>query len=110
MTPWVILGGALGALPFGVFEAVVIPHNAYGWAYLAIYGVLTFTSYALYNSALAKLPTTLVAISAYGQPVIATGLAIILLNEFPSPLGLLGAIIVVAGLLIATLNRGAHQG
>jgi drug/metabolite transporter (DMT)-like permease len=109
VTPWVILGGALGALPFGVFEDVVVPHDAYGWAYLTLYGVLTFTSYALYNSALAKLPTTLVAISAYGQPVIATGLAIVLLSEYPSLAGLMGAIIVVVGLLIATLNRGTHQ-
>jgi drug/metabolite transporter (DMT)-like permease len=109
VTPWVILGGALGALPFGVFEDAVVPHDAYGWIYLAVYGVLTFTSYALYNSALSKLPTTLVAISAYGQPVIATGLAIVLLSEFPSLVGLMGAIIVVAGLLIATLNRGTQQ-
>jgi len=86
-----------------------VPHDAYGWAYLTLYGVLTFTSYALYNSALAKLPTTLVAISAYGQPVIATGLAIVLLSEYPSLAGLMGAIIVVVGLLIATLNRGTHQ-
>ncbi|MFO0990982.1 MAG: DMT family transporter [Hyphomicrobiales bacterium] len=109
VTPWVILGGALGALPFGIFEEVIIPHNAYGWGYLAIYGLLTFTSYALYNVALSKLPTTLVAITAYGQPVIATGLAIVLLGEFPSPVGLMGALIVIAGLLIATLNRGAQQ-
>lgn len=109
VTPWVILGGALGALPFGIFEDVIIPHGAYGWSYLAIYGVLTFTSYALYNVALSKLPTTLVAISAYGQPVIAAGLAIVLLGEFPSPVGLMGALIVIAGLLIATFNRGAHQ-
>ncbi len=110
VTPWVILGGAMGALPFGAFEEVVIPHDAYGWIYLAIYGVLTFTSYALYNSALSNLPTTLVAISAYGQPVIATGLAILVLSEFPSPVGLLGALIVIAGLLIATFNRSAQQG
>ena len=109
VTPWVILGGALGALPFGIFEEVIVPHDAYGWVYLAIYGVLTFTSYGLYNVALSKLPTTLVAVSAYGQPVIATGLAIIILGEFPSPIGLLGTMIVVAGLLIATLNWSAPQ-
>jgi drug/metabolite transporter (DMT)-like permease len=109
VTPWVILGGALGTLPFLMFEEVVFPHEAYGWTYLAIYGVLTFTSYALYNIALSKLPTTLVAISAYGQPVIATGLAMILLGEFPSPVGLLGAAIVIAGLLIGSFNRGTHQ-
>ena len=54
-----------------------------------------------------KLPTTLVAISGYGQPVIATGLAILLLGEIPSLGSVLGAAVVIAGLLIATFNRGA---
>jgi len=108
VTPWVVFGGALGALPFGWTEARLFPDDLYGWGYLATYGILTFVSYALYNSALSRLPTTLVAISAYGQPVIATGLAIILLGEFPSLTGLIGAAIVIAGLLIATVDREAH--
>jgi drug/metabolite transporter (DMT)-like permease len=108
VTPWVVLGGALGALPFGWTESRLFPDDLYGWGYLATYGILTFISYALYNSALSRLPTTLVAISAYGQPVIATGLAIILLSEFPSLTALIGAAIVIAGLLIATVDREAH--
>jgi len=55
---------------------------------------------------LSKLPTTLVAISGYGQPVMATGLAMILIGEVPTLGGLLGAGVVLAGLLIATVDRG----
>jgi len=106
VTPWVIIGGACGTLPMLFSESASVPHDLHGWAYLSFYGMLTFGSYALYNSALAKLPTTLVAISGYGQPAIATGLAILLLGEIPSLGGLLGAAVVIAGLLIATNNRG----
>jgi drug/metabolite transporter (DMT)-like permease len=70
--------------------------------YLSFYGLITYGSYALYNSALAKLPTTLVAISGYGQPVIATTLAALLLNEIPSATSFVGALIIVAGLVLAT--------
>jgi drug/metabolite transporter (DMT)-like permease len=70
--------------------------------YLSFYGLLTYGSYALYNSALSKLPTTLVAISGYGQPVIATSLAALLLNEIPSVTSFVGALIIVAGLVLAT--------
>jgi len=83
-------------------ESARIPGNLYGWAYLGFYGTLTFASSALYNNALAKLPTTLVAISGYGQPVIASGLAILLLGEIPSIGAVLGALVVIAGLALAT--------
>jgi len=105
VTPWVIIGGAVGTLPILITEAAKMPHEPYGWAYLTLYGTLTFGSYALYNSALAKLPTTLVAISGYGQPVIATGLAILLLGEIPTIGGVVGAIVVIIGLFIATADR-----
>jgi len=107
VTPWVIIGGACGTLPLLLTESSSIPHSLYDWAYVTLYGMLTFGSYGLYNYALSKLPTTLVAISGYGQPVIATGLAILLLGEIPSLGSVLGAAVVIAGLLIATFNRGA---
>jgi drug/metabolite transporter (DMT)-like permease len=105
VTPWVIVGGACGTLPMLITESTPVPHDLYGWAYLGFYGTLTFGSYALYNAALSKLPTTLVAISGYGQPVIATGLAIVILGEIPSVGAVLGAAVVICGLLIATVDR-----
>jgi drug/metabolite transporter (DMT)-like permease len=104
VTFWVMLGAALGALPISLLEASPIPRSAYDLGYLAFYGAITFTGYSLYNVALSRLPTTLVAISGYGQPVIATGLAYLLLSEVPTLLNLFGAAIVVAGLLIATVR------
>ena len=106
VTFWVMVGAATGALPVALAEPVTLPANAYDLAYLTCYGLLTLVGYSLYNSALAKLPTTLVAISGYGQPVVATALALVVLGEVPSLLSLLGGVIVVAGLLVATVKGG----
>jgi drug/metabolite transporter (DMT)-like permease len=102
VTFWVILGAAVGTLPFALAESVLLPGTLADLGYLSFYGLLTYGAYALYNSALSKLPTTLVAISGYGQPVIATGLAALLLNEIPSATSFVGALIIVAGLVLAT--------
>ena len=102
VTFWVMFGAACGALPVAMTEAVTLPTNGYDLGYLTVYGLLTFVGYALYNSALSKLPTTLVAVSSYGQPVIATALAAVLLSEIPSLTSLAGGAVVVGGLLIAT--------
>jgi drug/metabolite transporter (DMT)-like permease len=104
VTVWVMFGAALGSLPLGIAEPATLPADVQGWAYLGLYGLLTFAGYALYNYALSVLPTTLVAISGYGQPLIATFLALLLLGELPSPGNLLGAGVIVAGLLLATLG------
>ncbi|HEY3148417.1 MAG TPA: EamA family transporter, partial [Dongiaceae bacterium] len=74
----------------------------YGWGYLALYGVLTLVGYLLINRSLGKLPTALVAVLGYGQPVVATTLAIPLLGEVPGLGDLAGAVVVVGGLVLAT--------
>ena len=102
VTFWVILGAAAGTLPFAFSEPVLLPGSAGALAYLSFYGLLTYGSYALYNSTLSKLPTTLVAISGYGQPIIASSLAALFLNEIPSWTSFLGALIIVSGLILAT--------
>ena len=81
---------------------VIATGSAGALAYLSFYGLLTYGSYALYNSTLSKLPTTLVAISGYGQPIIASSLAALFLNEIPSWTSFLGALIIVSGLILAT--------
>jgi drug/metabolite transporter (DMT)-like permease len=109
VTFWIMFGAAVGALPIAITETKILPHGLYEHGYLALYGMLTFAGYTLYNNALAKLPTTMVAISGYGQPVIATGLALVLLGEVPSLTSLVGGSIVVAGLAIATVGQSTGE-
>lgn len=102
VTAWSFVGAALGALPLAWFEDRFLPVGLYGWGYMALYGVLTLAAYSLINRGLGKLPTALVAVLGYGQPVVATALAIPLLGEVPGLGDLIGAAVVVAGLVLAT--------
>jgi len=102
VTAWSFVGAALGSLPAALFEDQFLAVNLYGWAYLGLYGVLTLVGYLLINRSLGKLPTALVAVLGYGQPVVATALAIPLLGEVPGLGDLAGALVVVAGLVLAT--------
>ena len=102
VTAWTFVGAALGALPAALFEGRIRPADAYGWAYLVVYGGITLVGYLLINRSLGKLPTNLVAVLGYGLPVVATILAVPLMGEIPEPGDLLGAGIVVAGLTLAT--------
>jgi drug/metabolite transporter (DMT)-like permease len=109
VTAWSFIGAALGSLPVALFEDRFLAVGAYGWAYLALYGVLTLAGYLLINRSLGKLPTALVAVLGYGQPVVATTLAIPLLGEVPGLGDLAGAIVVVAGLVLATRPAKAAE-
>jgi drug/metabolite transporter (DMT)-like permease len=60
------------------------------------------------NWALKYLPTTYVAIAQMGEPVGSTILAIVLFNEVPSPLKIIGALFILAG--IYTVSRKALSG
>jgi drug/metabolite transporter (DMT)-like permease len=109
VTAWSFVGAALGSLPAALFEDRVVAVDAYGWGYLALYGVLTLVGYLLINRSLGKLPTALVAVLGYGQPVVATTLAIPLLGEVPGLGDLAGALVVVAGLVLATRPAKATE-
>ena len=102
VTAWSFVGAALGSLPAALLEDQFLAADLYGWAYLALYGVLTLIGYLLINRSLGKLPTALVAVLGYGQPVVAPSLAIPLLGEVPALGDLAGALVVVAGLVLAT--------
>jgi drug/metabolite transporter (DMT)-like permease len=102
VTAWSFVGAAASALPVAIVEDRFLPTDPYGWGYMAVYGGLTLLAYMLINRGLGKLPTALVAVLGYGQPVIATALAIPLLGEVPGPGDLAGAAVVVVGLVLAT--------
>ena len=101
VTFWVILGAAVGTLPFAFGESALLPSTWVIWA-ISPSMVLSPMAAMRFTTARLQLPTTLVAISGYGQPVIATTLAALLLNEIPSATSFVGALIIVAGLVLAT--------
>jgi drug/metabolite transporter (DMT)-like permease len=102
---WLISWAALGALPIGLMEARSFPVTAHDWIYIVGYAAITLTSYSLFNRGLKVVPTALASLMGYGQPVVASGLGYILFREVPSLDGVLGSIVIVIGLVLATRQK-----
>ena len=101
---WLIFWAAVGALPFALMEDRTMPVTPYAWGYVVAYAVLTLISYNLFNRGLKIVPTGLASLMGYGQPVVATILGYFFLTppEVPTLDGILGSIVIVIGLVLAT--------
>lgn len=90
--------------PFAVFART--SHGAPVWA-LSIYLVMggSIASYLLVAAALRHLPPTSVGIIGMVEPVIASGVAWIVLNERLSPAQLVGGALVLVGVGVAETAR-----
>lgn len=104
---WLIFWAAVGAAPIGLMEARPFPITLHDWLYIILYAALTVTGYALFNRSLKVVPTSIASLMGYGQPAVATVLAAIRLKEVPSWNGILGALFIVAGLVLATRQAEA---
>jgi drug/metabolite transporter (DMT)-like permease len=104
---WLIFWAAVGAAPISLMEARPFPVTLHGWLYIIGYAALTVTGYALFNRSLKVVPTSIASLMGYGQPAVATVLGAFLLKEVPSWNGILGAVFIVAGLVLATRQAQA---
>jgi drug/metabolite transporter (DMT)-like permease len=96
-----IAADALGLIEIGP-DIRAVPGDLRGWAYVVGYAVLTLVSYNLFNRGLKTVPTGLASLMGYGQPVVATILGYFFLDETPTRDGILGSIVIVIGLVLAT--------
>ncbi|HEY8476751.1 MAG TPA: DMT family transporter [Chloroflexota bacterium] len=88
-----------GSLVAGDDVLAVTPRD---WAlFLALAAVCTVGGHTVFNWALRYVPTAGVAIAFVGEPVVATGLAWLLLSEAPSALTMAGGLVTLAGLVVA---------
>jgi drug/metabolite transporter (DMT)-like permease len=99
---WLIFWAAVGALPVALLEQRTMPVTPHDWGYVIGYAVLTLISYNLFNRGLKTVPTGLASLMGYGQPVVATILGYFILGETPTLDGILGSIVIVIGLVLAT--------
>jgi drug/metabolite transporter (DMT)-like permease len=99
---WLIFWAAIGALPVALLEDRTLPVTPQNWAYVIGYAVLTLASYNLFNRGLKTVSTGLASLMGYGQPVVATILGYFILKETPTLDGILGSVVIVIGLLLAT--------
>ncbi len=97
------LGMLLVALAAGLFKQP-LP----GKSLLMIF-LMALTSqvigYLLINQAVERMPAAVVSVALVGQPVVTTLLGIVILNEIPSALQLLGALVCLAGILVVQRSQ-----
>lgn len=102
---WTFVFGALGILPFGThalfLEAPRLSARGLGCvAYIVLFP--TVGTYFLNVFALQKVPSSLVAIYIYIQPVVGAFLAAAMLDERPSPTTFAGGALIGAGIWMVT--------
>ena len=64
--------------------------------------------HSAFNWALAHLPATFVSVATLGEPIGSTILALVLLNETPTLVKLVGAVLILIGIVIASQNQSSR--
>jgi len=92
--------GAICLAPFVDFGA----HTPMAWAILVFLAVVpTYGAYLLYAAGLRRLEATRAAVMATIEPVVAAVVAYLAFGEQLAPLGYLGALVVLGGVIVAAL-------
>ena len=84
------------------------PPMAYLWLLLLAI-VPQLLGHSTFNWALRFLPASLVSITMLGEPIGSTILAYIILKESPSPLKTAGAVLILAGIYVASVREGGRE-
>jgi len=85
----------------------IYPSKVYLW--LLLLALLPqLLGHSIFNWSLKYLPTGYVAVNLLGEPVGSTILAYFFLNETPPPVKIFGAILILAGIGLATLRQKLH--
>ena len=84
-------------------DAAGVPYQPIGLVWLTLMALFPqLLGHSSYNYALRFLPTTYVAVVALAEPVGTSLLAFFLLNELPPPLTIVGALVILIGIAIAS--------
>jgi drug/metabolite transporter (DMT)-like permease len=102
LTFWAFLIGAISFIPFALPELATLHIDTRGLVGI-VYGAVfsSFIAYSLFAWGLSKIEASEAGIFAYIDPIVAIAIAYPLLGEKPTPVFLLGSILVFAGIFIA---------
>ena len=102
--------GVVGSLPWGgalVAQLAAAPAaSTIGVVYLGV--VPTAIAFLAWAYALKRMPAGRLAITTYLVPVLATGMAWVLLGEVPPPLALLGGLVCLSGVALTRVRSSAR--
>ena len=80
------------------------PGKVYGWL-LLLAVVPQLIGHSIFNWSLKFLPPAYVSVNLLGEPIGSTILAYFFLNEMPSAVKIIGAILILAGIGLASFNQ-----
>jgi drug/metabolite transporter (DMT)-like permease len=110
LLPYIFLVYGMGAIMLIIF-LLALGHSpfeyapkAYGWAFLLAL-VPQLIGHSTLNWALKHMPATFVAVSTLGEPVGSAILAVIILNEFPTQVGIWGGVLILAGIALISSRK-----
>jgi drug/metabolite transporter (DMT)-like permease len=110
---FVVYGAAAAALIVIMLAAgqpaLGYPPQAYLW-FLALAIFPQLLGHSSYNWALAYLPAAYVSITLLGEPIGSTLLAMVFLGEVPSGLKVIGGMVILAGIYLASRGEGGRAG
>jgi drug/metabolite transporter (DMT)-like permease len=114
MTPYITLvyGSAAVLLLIYVtlFQVPMWGFRPPTYLWLALIGLVPqLIGHSAFNWALGYLPASLVSVTLLGEPIGTAFLAAIILGEIPGPINLLGAILILVGIGVASLAKPAAQ-
>lgn len=100
-TVFVVLSASLAGFVGGDLD-VAPPLHSLAW--LAVLGITSQSAgYLLISISLPRLPAVITSIILLAQPVMTIALAIVLLGESPSTTQLIGVVLVIGGIAVATV-------
>lgn len=105
---WLVYGVAAITALIAVFlsGASLTGHSPTGYALLLALALIPqLIGHSAFNYVLEYVSATYVGIATQLEPVISAALALLLFQEMPRPLQLLGSAIVMAGVVLATLGQ-----
>ena len=82
----------------------------YGWMAFVLFLIMALipqlTGHSSFNWALSFLPAAFVSLAAISEPVGATILAMLIFQEFPRPVVILGSLLILAGVFLGSRSQG----
>lgn len=110
--PWTILLYAFGfaslsLLPFQIYEPSPFPYQTPALYYfVGLILISTITGFALYTTALGRMQASIAAITATSEIIFAAVLAYFILSERLDIWQILGAALIVSGVILVSLPNG----
>lgn len=90
--------------PILEFELFIFPPLVFVLFILSAIGP-SLVGHATYNYSLKKLPAFVVGVAILGEPIGATILGILFFNQFPQPISILYAIIILIGVVLTSISQ-----